>query len=119
MDWLLDKYLKEAAGTVEGRVEHHFMRPFSVETMDAGFNFSTVAFKSISEFLLNSEIVVDTIRIFTAFVSELNRSSTKMETETELFIVRSEDGKRHALLFLGSRIYDPLRSKNGTDTATG
>ena len=111
-DWLLKKYQVGAAKVLEGEVLLTMNSPFSIPVMDACFDFSTKSIDGIKQYLMDAHsIVPKNIIIFTAFRTNLERTSHSMKTESSLYVVKNKEGEVNALFFTGCVIDDLVQAK--------
>jgi hypothetical protein len=108
-DLLLEKYLKDAAGIVNGKVIDQINYPFDSRLMDAAFGLSTTATTAIKDFVKKRQPdnEIASLVLFTAFSTNFDRKNTKMDTKTVLYLVQRDDGRMSVLLFMGCSIDDP------------
>lgn len=106
--WLLDKYFTKVS---DGKVVHEIKSPFSVPIMDTSFSFSSITVKEVQEYAKQQGFALKKVFVFTAFDSMLNRETTSMKSETQLYIIQDVNGDYNALFFTGCSIDEAKTQK--------
>ena len=94
---------------VKGRCEADFTSPFSLAVMNNGFAFQELVVVEVRKFItetLGIKEPLNDILFITSYAAKLDRKESTGTQLNSLKVIRSDEGRLTAILYIGCRITD-------------